>query len=244
MDDRRLSSAPDSATPDGFGPSVLLVPLRRCAACLAIASMVWTLGGCSLFVMAGKMFFGDPKQEAPFRATTDVDLTKGQKSVLIVATAPLGVKAESASVDLEVVERVSRQLRTKGVKVYPSKKVLNWLDERGGQWGDANEIAEKFDADYIVEIDIDRFSHLEENSPDLYRGNAVGNVRAYEVVKRDGERVASPCFAKEFTCTYPSQAPKPAHQISEATFRQEFLNRVCDKITQQFCDHRASETVY
>jgi hypothetical protein len=238
MDDRRLSSAHRSPS------AALLVPLRRCAACLAIASAVWTLGGCSLFVMAGKMFFGDPKQTAAFRATTDVDLTDGDKSVLIVATTPQGVKAETSNVDLEVVERVSRLLRTKGVKVYPSKQVLNWLDERGGQWGDPNEIAEKFDADYIVEIDIDRFTHLEENSPDLYRGNALGNVRAYEVVKSDGRRVASPCFAKEFTCTYPSHAPKAAHSISEDVFRQEFLNRVCDKIAQQFCDHRASETVY
>lgn len=238
MDDRRPSSARRTTS------AALLVPLRRCVVCLAIASAVWTLGGCSLFVMAGKMFFGDPKQAAPFRTTTEVDLTDGEKSVLIVATTPQGVKAENSNVDLEVVERVSRHLRAKGVKVYPSKQVLNWLDERGGQWGDPNEIAEKFDADYIIEIDIDRFTHREENSPDLFRGNALGNVRAYEVVKSGGGRKASPCFAKEFSCTYPSHAPKAAHQISEDTFRQEFLNRVCDHIAQQFCDHRASETVY
>lgn len=248
MDDRHRpvprtseAGAPVAHAP---APAAFLVPLRRCAACLAIASAVWTLGGCSLFVMAGKMFFGDPKQAAPFRSTTDVDLTDGEKSVLIVATTPQSVKAESSNVDLEVVERVSRLLRNKGVKVYPSKKVLTWLDERGGQWGDAGEIAEKFDADYIVEIDVDRFTHLEDNSVDLYRGNAVGNVRAYEVVTVDGRRTASPCFTREFTCTYPSHAPKPAHQISEETFRKEFLHRVCTQISQLFCDHRASETVY
>ncbi len=243
MDDRRFSSArPDASQPSPSG--TLLVPLRRCAACLAIASVVWTLGGCSLFVMAGKMFFGDPKQTAPFRTTTDVDLTKGDKSVLIVATTPQSVKAEVSNVDLEIVERVSRLLRTKGVKVYPSKEVLNWLDERGGQWGDASEIAAKFDADYILEIDVDRFTHREENSPDLYRGNAIGNVQAYEVVKTAGGRTASPCFGKEFSCQYPSQAPKPAHQISEETFRKEFLHRVCTEISHMFYDYRASEMIY
>ena len=238
MDDRRPLRAPAPAS------STLLVPLRRCAACLAIASAVWTLGGCSLFVMAGKMFFGDPKQTATFHAVTDVDLTDGEKSVLIVATTPLSAKEAGATVDIQIVEQVSRQLRAKGIKVYPSKKVLNWLDERGGQWGDASEIAAKFDADYIVEIDVDRFSHREENSPDLYRGNAIGNVRAYEVVKVDGRRTASPCFSNEFTCTYPSQSPKAAHQISEETFRREFLGRVCTQIAQLFYDHRASETVF
>ena len=243
MDDRRLSTTRLSSAPASRSVA-LLVPLRRCAACLAIASAVWTLGGCSLFVMAGKMFFGDPKQAAAFRTTTDVDLSKGEKSVLIVATTPQSVKAEVSNVDLEIVERVSRLMRTKGVKVYPSKQVLNWLDERGGQWGDANEIAAKFDADYIVEIDVDRFTHREENSPDLFRGNAVGNVQAYKVVNSGGTRTASPCFAKEFTCQYPSQAPKPAHQISEATFRKEFLHRVCLEISKMFCDYRASEMVY
>ena len=111
MDDRRPLHAPVPAS------SRLLVPLRRCAACLAIASAVWTLGGCSLFVMAGKMFFGDPKQTAKFHAVTDVDLTDGEKSVLIVATTPLSAKEAGATVDIQIVEQVSRQLRAKGIKV-------------------------------------------------------------------------------------------------------------------------------
>ena len=73
MDDRdapRTDPTRTGATRDaaGLSPSqtlppsqTLLVPLRRCAACLAIASAVWAFGGCSVFVMAGKMFFGDTK---------------------------------------------------------------------------------------------------------------------------------------------------------------------------------------
>ena len=241
MDDRRSSSAPTAQA----ASRAMHVPLRRCAACLAIASSVWMLSGCSLFVMAGKMFFGDPKQTAAFRTTTDVDLSKGDKSVLIVATTPQSVKAHFPGVDLVVVERVSRTLRGTGVKVYPSKKVLTWVDNRGGNWGTATEVAQAFgDADYIVEIDIDRLTHLEENSPDLYRGQAVGNVQAYEVVNIGGQRSASPVFSREFSCTYPSMYPKQAHQISERTFQEEFLGRVCLQIAQLFYDHRASETVH
>jgi hypothetical protein len=241
MDDRRYLSAPSSSD----ASASFLVPLKRCVVSLAIASAVWTIGGCSLGVMAGKMLFGDPTQPAPFRTVTDVDLGKGDKSVLIVATTPQAAKQIDAGLDLVVAERVSRTLRGKGVKVYPSKKVLNWVDNRGGQWGTPDEVAAAFpDANYIVEIDIDQFSHLEESSPDLYRGRAVGNVRAYEVVEMNGEKTASPCFSREFTCTYPSMFPKQAHQISERTFREEFTNRVCSEIAHLFYDHKASETVY
>jgi hypothetical protein len=195
-------------------------------------------------VMAGKMVFGDPKQEAAFSSVTHVDLSDGEKSVLIIATTPESAKRDYSSVDVDIVERVSRTLRTKGVKVYPSKKVLTWVDDRGGQWGSADEIAEKFDADYIVEIDIDQLGHREENSPDLYRGSAIGNVRAYEVTEVGGKRVASPTFSREITCTYPTHHPKQAHQISEQTFKEEFLSRLCATIARLFYDHRASEAVY
>lgn len=241
MDDRRSLSAP-SCSDTGIW---FLVPLKRCVVSLAIASAVWTIGGCSLGVMAGKMLFGDPTQAAPFRTVTDVDLAEGDKSVLIVATTPQTARQIDPGLDLVVAERVSRTLRGKGVKVYPSKKVLNWVDNRGGHWGTPDEVAAAFpDADYIVEIDIDQFSHLEESSPDLYRGRAVGNVRAYEVVEMGGEKAASPCFSREFTCTFPSMFPKQAHQISERTFKEEFTNRVCAEIAHLFYDHKASETIY
>ena len=237
MDDRPRARTHDSVP-------ALLVPLRRCAACLAVASAVWALSGCSIFVMAGKMFFGDPKRESAFRSVTHVDLADGDKSVLILATTPESAKRDYSSVDVAIVERVSRTLRTKGVKVYPSKKVLTWVDDRGGQWGSADEIAEKFDADYIVEIDIDQLGHREPNSPDLYRGVAQGNVRGYEVVQSGDRRAASPVFSREITCTYPTHHPKQAHQISEQTFKEEFLSRVCATIARLFYDHRASETVH
>lgn len=241
MDDRRSNRARSSFEPQ----SILLVPLRRCVVCLAIASTVWTLGGCSLFVMAGKMFFGDPVKTAAFRATTDVDLTKGDKSVLFIATTPQSVKAEMPSVDLVIVEQVGRILRTKGVKMYPPKKVLNWVDNRGGHWGSASEIAEAFpDADYIVQVDIERFTHREDNSPDLYRGQATGNVQAFEVVSIGGRQSASPVFSRTFNCSYPSMHPKQAHQISEKTFQEEFLGRVCTQISQMFYDIRPSESVF
>lgn len=243
MDDRTISSAFPAAAPPRPAPA--LGPLRRCAACLAMASAVWAAGGCSLFTMAGKMFFGDPKLPAAFRQSTKVDLADGEKTVLIIASTPESMKSKIPGVDVEIVDRVSRALRSKGVKVHPSKEVLNWYDDRGSRWGSPSEVAAAFEADYIIEIEVERFSHREDQSPDLLRGKASGSVRAYEVRRSgDGPPQALSVFARELDTTYPMHAPKPAHLVSDRIFMEEFLGRVCLQIAQNFYDHGTGETVH
>ncbi len=242
MDDRtRRFTLP----PPGLSPASAAPPLRRCVACLAIASAVWAAGGCSLFTMAGKMFFGDPKLPAAFRQSTKIDLTDGDKTVLIIATTPESMKSKIPGVDVEIVDRVSRALRAKGISVHPSKEVLNWYDDRGSRWGSPSEVAAAFKTDYIVEIEVERFSHREEQSPDLFRGKASGAVRAYEVKRHGGDPPeAFAVFSRELDTTYPVHAPKPAHLVSERIFMEEFLGRVCVQISQYFYDHPVRETVH
>lgn len=217
---------------------------RRGLIFLALFSMVSTLGGCSLFVMAGKMVFGDPTQDAPFKTVTRVDLTKGEHEVLVIATTPQSVKQNMGSADLVIIEQVSRLLKTRGVSIYPSKKVLNWVDDRGGHWGSAHDIASAFpDVDYIIQIDIDQMTHREENSPDLFRGNVSGNIRAFEVAEIAGTRSASPVFSRTFKSTYPTLHPKQENRISERTFQKEFLDRVCTQIAQTFYDYPIREAI-
>ena len=55
--------------------------------CLAIVLPVMA-SGCSLFVMAGKMFLGDPKVQSAFNAQTGVDLIEDEKRILIVCRTP------------------------------------------------------------------------------------------------------------------------------------------------------------
>ena len=47
-----------------------------------------SVGGCSLLVMGGKMLFGNPKVDASFKTQTGVDLTEGEKSLLVVCRSP------------------------------------------------------------------------------------------------------------------------------------------------------------
>ena len=58
--------------------------LRRTAFVVTLVVAVGSLSGCSLFVMAGKMFFGDPKVPSMFSAQTGVDLTEGEHELLVI----------------------------------------------------------------------------------------------------------------------------------------------------------------
>ena len=208
-----------------------------------IAALAVPLSGCSLAVMGGKMLFGDPTNPPVFTEATDIDLTDGEHSVLVLASSPESVKQRFPEVDQEVMRRVSRQLRTNDVEVVGGEKVLDWVEERGGIWDEAllGPIAGEFEVDYIVTVELTHFTWFENNSPDLLRGHAGGWIRAY---KATGELGASHVLAGEFESLYPTHAPKSIGNISPKLFREKFLDRLCLQAAQRFVPHRPRDTIY
>lgn len=211
--------------------------------CLAV---MFPLAGCSLFVMAGKMFFGDPKLTSPFRAATDVDLTDGKHSVIVVCSAPLAsTDQDMTSVSYQLVADVSRKLRRQNVDVISSNKVRDWMDDNGGLLDDPRQLADEFDVDYIIHIDLQQITYHEENSPDLYRGNASGEVVAYEVSVEDGNTISRQVFSSGFNSLFPTVNPIPAIQVdSPRIFQKRFLERIGVQVSHLFYDHRQSEAIF
>lgn len=210
---------------------------------LAITCLACNLSGCSLFVMAGKLFFGDPKMMSPFHAGTGIDLVEDEKTVLVIFTAPESVKSEFASVEYDLTEETIRRLKRRGIKVIDSDDVATFIDDNGGYWEDASELAQRFDADVIVHVDLDTFTCTEENSPSLLRGRAEGVVYAYRVRKAGDEKVAQEIFVREFTSTHPRQSPVSVDSISPAVFQKRYVDRMATQIAQLLHDHRASELI-
>jgi hypothetical protein len=199
------------------------------------------LPGCSLGVMAGKMFFGDPKVKSQFRGATGVDLTKGEKSLLIVCSAPHGILAKYPSIQIDIVDRMTRHLDTRKVKVISSDDVATWFDDRG-EWGDFSELADEFDADFIMHIQIEKFSCSVPDSPNLLQGKTDGKVTVMEASASDSRQTAV-AFERTFDVTFPAY-PVPRENKSEQLFTEGFLDRTSISLTQFLYDHRASETVH
>jgi hypothetical protein len=188
--------------------------------------------------MAGKMLFDDPVLTCEFTARTRVDLRKGHKKLLVVCSTPESIKSEFPSLDFDLLELVARNLRQNEIETVSLDEVATWLDDVGGSWESPSELAEQFDADYIIHIDLDEFDFREKSSPNLLRGRALGNVYAYRVSGEGGQKFAAEVFVSEFRSEYPRHSPVPSDQVSPKTFRSDYVRQVSKKISRLFYNYR------
>ncbi len=219
-------------------------PMFRPLAFCAVGATAVMLTGCSLFVMAGKMLFDDPKMACAFKQATHVDLQKEQSRVLVIASTPETVRADWTSLSVDLLEGVTRLLKSQGINVVNPDDVATWLDDNGGTVDEPTELANHFRADYIVHINIERFSFYEDSSPTLYRGRTNGFVTAFQVQSVNGQKVARHVFEREFTSEYPEHHPVSKDSISEKVFLKRYMDRVCAQLSYLFYDHRFSEEIH
>lgn len=217
---------------------------RRCCSLLLLSLLCAGASGCSLYVMAGKMFFGDPLLTCEFTKQTSVDLTEEDKKVLVICSTPESIRSDYPSLNYDLLEQITYDLKRQEIKVMDTGEVATWLDDNGGVWNDVDELAENFDVDYIIHVDIDSFDYREPNSPNLLRGKALGTVFAYEVTEVDGIRRALSVFESEYTSEYPSHLPVSVEQESAKVFRKKYLDRIADQIGRFFYNYHSSESIY
>lgn len=223
------------------GPKRMSAAWRCCVALASVLMLLGTVTGCSLGVMAGKAIFGEPKISSEFRTRTGVDLTKGEKSLLVVVTTPSSVEGDMPSLDLDLIEAITRRMKLHGVKVTDPDRVAKWIDQNGGRFDHPRELTEHFDADFIAVIDLESFSCHDENSPSLYHGNASGEMKVFEVRDVAGSKDALQVFAATFRTQYPPHGPVPIEQHSPKMFQKKFLDNLSDRLGSRFYDYRMGD---
>lgn len=214
------------------------ISLRRATLLVAAVVIPISMNGCSLFVMAGKMVFGDPRIAAPFKTQTGVDLTEGEKSLLVVCRSPHLILSEAPTFEYDLTDGLLRRLRQQGVDVVSPDSVAKWLDDNGGEFEDVNEIARDFvDADYIAVVDVQHVRFFEENSKDMLRGHAQGSIRVYETMTLAGQRSTTESFRCGFQTDYPRFRPVSIHEMSLHAFQKQFMDNLIRQIARQFHDY-------
>ncbi|MDA1018307.1 MAG: hypothetical protein O3A00_28115 [Planctomycetota bacterium] len=209
---------------------------------LLATGLLTTAIGCSLFVMAGKVIFGDPVQTCEFTHMTGVDLVDSGKRLLIVCSTPHALESHYPAINSDILTGVTRRLDRRGIKVVKADEVASWLDDNGGRWTGADDIIRDFpDVDYIVHIKLEQLRFRVEHSPTLLQGKAVGNVLVHQVGDYNGRRQAVQVFPREFTEIYPEFSPLSTEQRTEKVFENEYLDRLCSVLAQKFYSHRLSE---
>lgn len=192
--------------------------------------------GCSLGVMAGKMLKGDPLVSSQFKSMTGTDLSKGKHRIVVFCSTPASVNQDLSTLNLDLMDGLTRRMRLHGVDVVNPDKVAQWMDDNGGAPSDPSEMARAFDVDYVAWVDVFEFTFREDNSPKLLRGRARGFVRVYQVQEIDGDRTTLSAFSSEFTVTYPPHQPVSETGRSALLFQKEFVDRVCEELAEKFYD--------
>ena len=208
---------------------------------LCLALLLPVLSGCSLFVMAGKMVLGDPKVQCAFNMQTGVDLIKDEQKILIVCRTPSLMQGRMPSLQHDLTDSILRRLRQHGIQTVSPDDVADWLDDNGGEFQHASELAADFDTDFIAVIDVETLEFVEPNSPEMYRGQAQGAVRGYRVDEQGSRRVALQVMSSGFKTEYPRLNPIPAHSISERTFQKQFVQHLSQHLARQFYDYRMGD---
>jgi len=214
---------------------------RRVIMLVLVASMA--LPGCSLGVMAGKLFFDDPKMKCVFRKNTGTDLTKGEKTIVIACSTSHQILSKYPGIRIDIVDKMSRILKTRNVSIVPPDDVATWFDDHG-EWGDFTELADEFDADYVMHIDLKSFAVVVPDSPNLLQGKTEGRVSMMEIKmagKNKEKKKASVAVERSFSVMFPTTYPVPRESRSEEMFTENFLDRISAQLARMLYDHRPSE---
>lgn len=222
-------------------PKRISVRWRVIAALCAALVILSGTSGCSLGIMAGRMIFGDPKHASEFRSRTGIDLTKEEKKLLVVVRTPQSIEGESPSLDLDLIDAVSRRLKVQGVQVVNPDDVAKWIDKNGGRFDHPSELAREFQTDFIAVIDVDTFSLQDEGSLNLYHGTASGQMQVFEVKKIAGTKEAQQIFAGNFRNQYPPHGPVSADSLSMKMFEKRFIDHLSDRLGSRFYDYRLGD---
>ena len=193
--------------------------------------------------MAGKLFFDDPKMKSVFRKNTGTDLTKGEKTILIACSTSHQILSKYPGIRIDIVDKMSRILETRNVRIVPPDDVATWFDDHG-EWGDFTELADEFDADYVMHIDLKSFAVVVPDSPNLLQGKTEGRVSMMEIKmagKNKEKKKASVAVERSFSVMFPTTYPVPRESRSEEMFTENFLDRISAQLARMLYDHRPSE---
>ena len=138
---------------------------------------------------------------------------------------------------------MSRILDTHNVKVVPADDVATWFDDHG-EWGDFTELADEFDADYVMHIDLKSLAVVVPDSPNLLQGKTEGRVTMMEVKmmgKDKDKKKTSVAVERSFNVMFPTTYPVPRESRSEEMFTENFLDRISAQLARMLYDHRPSE---
>ncbi len=209
--------------------------------------MAGSASGCRILIGVIMAVRGRPMIDADFKMKTRRSMTDKGKKTLVLCTAPESVKGDSGSLDLDIITELTRQLRAHDIEMIDPDKVVAWREEHLGDLDefDLVNLGREMKADFIIQVQLDKFQIRDESSPTLLRGKAQGKVFV-TVLEYDRSGKYKPpahmVYTQPFDSSYPVHQPATIEQVTVPVFRKQFFDRLTDELSRLFYDHRPGET--
>jgi hypothetical protein len=204
----------------------------------AAATVGLTLqSGCNFGSLA---YFLMPEQrlEAKMKHVAGTD-EKSKPKVVIFTHAALDLDTEFLHADREIAENLAREMKKMAeifrdkLEIVPQRQVEEYKNLHP-RWKsqDLSEVGKKFNADYLIYLDIHTLSMKQPKNINMLSGNANITVHLIDVKNPDESPTQQP-----FNFRFPSEerGGLPIDNDTHPTkFRQEFLARMARKLLPFF----------
>jgi hypothetical protein len=218
---------------------------RRVAALGLLAALC---GGCDSGSAGALLYFlgPEPKAEPEMRRLAGDDLLKEPRVVLLVSTRGLETRPELIQADRQLAELLAKQLRdqcaanNERLTIVAPRKVEEFKSSHPNwQALEPREIGRCFEADFVIEAELEGLSLYEQGTHDLFRGRAAVTLSLVETARPEQgvER-------RQLTFVYPGEATGgiPAgFDASAPQFRQAFLSFLAKRLAWNFTGHSFDE---
>ncbi len=202
--------------------------------------------GCNLMALPFFLLPGmEPTQYAKCKLASD-DKDK-EVRVVILASSGLETRPEFIRADRELAQDLVNQLRERfkknkeRVTVVQNSHVEKYKEEHPN-WRsfDAQEVGKYFNADYVIDLEIESMSLYEPGSANtLFRGRAAIAISVVDVHHPS----EGPKYNEQYTAEYPrAKGPIPVDGSNPAQFRQKFLAVVARELSWKFSNVPQDDT--
>ncbi len=207
-----------------------ITPILLCA---ALSASALSQGGCSGLRYWSYVFFGDS-------GTREVDAEFDKlenKRVAVVIYLDRSVYYEHPQADLQIAYALRGQLTQNidGIRVVDPRTVIAY-QESDLNWAalPKTELARKFNADYVLMVNVPEFSTSEPGTVRLFRGNIVASPALYQA----GVPEEKSCvwYEDAIRVTWPEET-QGKYGRSDASVKKVTIALLADRIAKFFYDH-------
>ncbi len=211
---------------------------------------VWTLaiGGLSGCNLLAPLYFAailagmDERVPPPVLIPVDQEAERNIR-VAVLTHVPVTTRPELAQVDRDLNSLISMKLfqgfsaDKKKIDVITARRVANWQSDHP-DWHsmELEAIGQELNADYLIFVEIESLAFYQDGpTRHLYQGKAEVNVKLVPIREQTG---ADAFEDQSLTLEFPKGRAIPVdNDRSFKQFRQEFLNRLAERISWLFLPH-------